>query len=122
LREVLDGDGKVFIQAQSEILRELKISSQTHAAILQAMAQVVNSPKGTAGRARLPDITVGGKTGSAENPHGDLTHALFICAAPLENPRIAIAVVIENIGHGGSFAAPLAGALLKRFFEHAPRG
>ena len=80
------------------------------------------SPNGTAGRARVPGVRVGGKTGSAENPQGDKTHALFICAAPLDNPTIAVAVVLENAGHGGSFAAPIAGALLRRFFGHEPHG
>jgi penicillin-binding protein 2 len=122
LREVRSVSGATVARPEPEVLREIHISPEDHAVMLQAMAQVVNSPRGTAGRARLPDITVGGKTGSAENPHGEKTHALFICAAPIENPRIGIAVVLENMGHGGSLAAPVAGAMLKRFFKHEPRG
>jgi penicillin-binding protein 2 len=122
LREVQSPSGAMEIQTQPEVIREINLSPEEHAIILQAMAQVVDSPKGTAARARVPGILVGGKTGSAENPHGDKTHALFICAAPLDHPTIAIAVLIENVGHGGSFAAPIAGALLKRFFNHEPKG
>jgi hypothetical protein len=62
---------------------------------------------GTGGRARLPGIRVGGKTGTGQNPHGD-DHAVFICFAPVEAPTIAIAVLVENGGHGGSTAAPIA--------------
>ena len=56
-----------------------------------------------------------GKTGTAQNPHGQ-DHALFVCYAPADNPRIALAFVIENSGHGGSIAAPMAGAVLRRLF------
>ncbi len=120
LREVRDQDGSSSA-TRVETLHSIEMSPADHATLLEAMAQVVNSPKGTAARARVPGILVGGKTGSAQNPQGR-THALFIGAAPLDNPRIAIAVVLENMGHGGSVAAPIAGALLKRFFAHESHG
>jgi penicillin-binding protein 2 len=88
------------------------VDSPEHWATLhEAMRQVIEA--GTAGRARVPGVTVGGKTGTAQNPHGD-DHALFVCVAPLDTPRIAIAVVAENSGHGGSVAAPIAGSILRR--------
>lgn len=62
---------------------------------------------GTGWRARLPDVNVAGKTGTAENPHGQ-PHAWFIGFAPLEEPRVAVAVVVENGGLGGEVAAPVA--------------
>jgi penicillin-binding protein 2 len=65
---------------------------------------------------------VGGKTGSAENPQGEKTHALFMACAPVDSPVIAIATVAENAGHGGSVAAPIAGAVLRYFFSHDPEG
>jgi penicillin-binding protein 2 len=74
---------------------------------------VVASGTGTA--ARVTDVRVAGKTGTAQNPHGD-DHALFVCYAPVESPRIALAFVVENSGHGGSVAAPMAGAVLRRLF------
>src|SRR6185295_8992837 len=83
LREIQTSEGGVESSASPEVLQTIRMSDAEHAIILQAMAQVVNSPNGTAARARVPGILVGGKTGSAENPHGDKPHALFICAAPL---------------------------------------
>jgi penicillin-binding protein 2 len=77
---------------------------------------------GTGRRARVPGIPVGGKTGSAENPHGDKTHGLFVGCAPVDNPVIAVAVVVENAGHGGTVAAPVAGAVMQRFFEVTEEG
>ncbi len=77
------------------------------------LERVVESGTGTA--ARIPDVRVAGKTGTAQNPHGQ-DHALFVCYAPAERPAIALAFVIENSGHGGSVAAPMAGAVLRRLF------
>ena len=122
MHEIRNADGSAEESVRPEVIRNIQMTEAEHRILLEAMAQVVNSPYGTAARARVPGVLVGGKTGSAENPHGDKTHALFICAAPLDNPRIAIAVVLENRGHGGSFAAPIAGALLRKFFEHEPHG
>jgi penicillin-binding protein 2 len=82
-------------------------------AVREAMRRVVES--GTARAARVPGVLVGGKTGTAQNPHGD-DHALFVAVAPLDSPRIAMAFVIENSGHGGSVAAPMAGHVLRRMF------
>lgn len=62
---------------------------------------------GTAWRAALPGTTAAGKTGSAENPHGP-PHAWFIGFAPVDRPRVAVAVVVENGGLGGEVAAPVA--------------
>ena len=70
---------------------------------------------GTGGAARVPGVRVAGKTGTAQNPHGQ-DHALFVCYAPVDSPRVAVAIVVENAGHGGSIAAPRAGAMLKRLF------
>ena len=80
-------------------------------AVREALERVVVSGTGTA--ARVPGVRVAGKTGTAQNPHGD-DHALFVCYAPVDDPRIALAFVIENSGHGGSVAAPKAGRVLAR--------
>ncbi len=79
----------------------------------EAMARVVAAGTGTA--ARVPGIPVAGKTGTAQNPHGQ-DHALFVCYAPADTPRVAVAIVVENAGHGGSIAAPRAGEMLRRLF------
>jgi penicillin-binding protein 2 len=76
----------------------------------------VTLPGGTANASRsVPGMNVAGKTGTAQNPHGN-DHALFVCFAPLEAPTIAMAIVAENSGHGSEVAAPIAGALLKKLF------
>ena len=67
------------------------------------------------GRYYLIDgIEVAGKTGTAENPHGK-DHAVFIGYAPLENPQIAIAVVVENAGFGATWAAPIASLMIEQY-------
>ena len=76
----------------------------------------VTLPGGTANRARsVSGMDVAGKTGTAQNPHGK-DHALFVCYAPLEAPTMALAIVIENVGHGSDVAAPIAGALFAQLF------
>ena len=86
------------------------------------MSRVIDSLGGTGRRARVPGIPVGGKSGSAENPHGEKTHALFVAVAPLDDPIIAVAVVVENAGHGGSVAGPIVGSVLNYFFDETPEG
>ena len=81
--------------------------------VKEAMERVVAA--GTGAAARVPGVRVAGKTGTAQNPHGQ-DHALFVCYAPVDSPRVAMAIVIENAGHGGSVCAPRAGAMLRRLF------
>ncbi|NPA80848.1 MAG: hypothetical protein GXO29_07375 [Thermotogae bacterium] len=70
---------------------------------------------GTASLSRIPGFQFGGKTGTAQNPHGE-DHSLFIAFAPYDSPTFAIAVVVENAGHGGSAAAPIASMIISRWF------
>jgi penicillin-binding protein 2 len=91
----------------------LRADAGTWDAVHEALVRVVQEGTGTA--ARVPGVRVAGKTGTAQNPHGD-DHALFVCYAPAENPTIAMAIVIENSGHGGSVAAPIAGEVLRAMF------
>jgi penicillin-binding protein 2 len=114
LREVRDVRGRLVSQSRPEVLHKVALSRAEHELITKSLSEVVNGAGGTGGRARVPGVWVGGKTGSAENPHGALTHALFIGVAPLDAPRIVVAVVLENAGHGGSMAAPIAGAIIRR--------
>lgn len=71
---------------------------------------------GTGKAVNLPHIQVAGKTGSAEDDNHALPHAWFICFAPYENPTIAIAIIVENSGHGSENAAPIARAILDAAF------
>ncbi|MEO8588934.1 MAG: penicillin-binding transpeptidase domain-containing protein, partial [Flavobacteriales bacterium] len=82
--------------------------------IQEGMRRVVEEPGGTARRARIEGITVCGKTGTAENPHGQ-DHAVFVAFAPMEDPKIAIAVYVENSGAGGRWAAPIASLLMEQY-------
>jgi penicillin-binding protein 2 len=82
-------------------------------AVQTAMERVIDSGTGTA--AKVPGVRVAGKTGTAQNPHGK-DHALFVCYAPADHPEIAMAIVVENSGHGGSIAAPIAGRILRELY------
>ena len=75
------------------------------------MVDVVEN--GTGSAAYLSGIQVAGKTGTAENSHGD-SHAWFIGFAPADNPQVAVAVIVENAGSGGSIAAPIARQILAK--------
>jgi len=79
----------------------------------EAMYQVVE--RGTGHLAQIEGIAVAGKTGTAQNSHGE-DHAWFICFAPAKNPTVAVAAIVENVGHGGSVAAPIALQWLETFF------
>ena len=95
----------------------LPIAEQAIKTIQNIMFDVVDQPHGTGRRARVPDITVAGKTGTAQNPHGE-DHAWFVAFAPVENPQVAVAVIVENGGSGGSIAAPIAQKTLEAYFEY----
>lgn len=122
IKEVQDRSGKAILRPTPEILAEPDLDPEEHRTILTALEQVVNAPRGTGSHARVPGVVVGGKTGSAENPHGGQTHALFIAVAPLYQPELAISVVLENVGHGGSNAAPIAGEILRYYFRRKMAG
>ena len=83
--------------------------------VKEGMFLVVNG-SGTATHIKMSDLNIAGKTGTAQNPHGK-DHALFVCYAPAEDPKIAIAVVIENIGFGGTHAAPIAKAMIEAYLK-----
>jgi penicillin-binding protein 2 len=82
--------------------------------VREAMRRTVKD--GTGRAARLKTVEVAGKTGTAQNPHGE-DHAWFMAFAPATSPEVAIAVIMENAGHGGSEAAPVAGAFLSAYFH-----
>jgi penicillin-binding protein 2 len=118
LARAVDAKGAVVKEMRPTVLRPLNLDPAVIATMHEAMQSVVGDEGGTGGAARVPGVTVGGKTGSAQNPQGEKTHALFVCCAPLEDPVIAVAVVVENAGHGGSIAAPIAGQILRYYFTN----
>jgi penicillin-binding protein 2 len=96
------------------VSQQLPISPRVWSIIQTGMYRVVNG-SGTGYAARVGGINVAGKTGTAQNPHGK-DHAWFVAFAPLKDPKIALAILVENGGYGGDAAAPLAGAIMRQFF------
>jgi len=92
----------------------LGLSPHAMELIRDGMQRVVHAPGGTGALARIPGVISAGKTGTAENPHGK-DHAWYVGFAPYENPKIAIAVLLENSGFGGAKAAPLAGLVMEKY-------
>ncbi len=113
---IIANNGNI-IENKPEIVGSLPVSEENLEILLKGLLGVTTHERGTARVAALRDINVGGKTGTSQNPHGE-DHAWFICFAPIENPEIAIAIIVENAGHGGSVAAPLAKQILLKYFEN----
>jgi penicillin-binding protein 2 len=127
--ELTDGSIK---ESLPEKKGELGLSKKTIEILGRALWGVVNEPGGTGSAARRLNSDVCGKTGTSQVvglPQNDKArrekkigafqrdHALFVCFAPLKSPEIAIAVIMENAGHGGSVAAPIALKILDAYFE-----
>jgi peptidoglycan glycosyltransferase len=101
--EIISPDGGVIKKYSAE--KWLTLDAKNAELVKQMMVSVVRN--GTGKAAQLAGIAVAGKTGTAENPHGD-AHSWFIGFAPAESPEIAIAVIVENAGAGSLVAAPIA--------------
>jgi penicillin-binding protein A len=116
VQEIRDPSGSVVEKPSPETLGEA-VSAETAAEITRMMTAVVESGTGTA--AQIPGVSVAGKTGTAQSQEGAAPHAWFICFAPSSNPRIAVAVLVENGGSlgseatGGAVAAPIATAIIE---------
>jgi penicillin-binding protein 2 len=93
----------------------INIDSANFESIVLGMEAAVNGEAGATARgAALRDIIVCGKTGTAQNPpHKD--HSVFIAFAPKDNPKIAIAVYVENAGFGATYAAPVASLMIEKY-------
>ncbi len=116
VRRVQAVDGTVTREASEEnwSLAPLPVRAENLRLVVEAMERVVMDNSGTGGRARVGQFRIAGKTGTAQNPHGE-DHALFACFATVDDPRLVVAVVAEEIGHGGSMAAPVAQRVLQVF-------
>jgi penicillin-binding protein 2 len=115
LKEIRSVEGRSTPKGKT-ILSHLPFSNSTLEILKQGLVEAVNSPYGTGGLARIPDIVVGGKTGTAQNPHGR-EHAWFVGFAPADHPRIVVAVLVEQAGHGGTYAAPIARRIIERYLK-----
>lgn len=132
IRRIEDWQGTSLLQPQPELIRQVSYPPAAWEAIVDGMVAVVNEPKGTGRVARLEDFAVAGKTGTSqvvrrksdeeeeldsegEVPYRLRPHALFVAYAPVDNPQIAVAVVVEHGQHGGSAAGPIARAIIERY-------
>lgn len=98
------------------VKHETGIDAKWFAIAQRGMYDVVHEAGGTARRANIPDIDVCGKTGTAQNRGAD--HSVFISFAPMKNPRIAVAVYVENAaGGGGTWAAPIASLVIEKYIR-----
>jgi len=116
VRKICKNDGADIIM-QPEKIADLPISDKHLEIINDALMGVVSEEDGTASWVKVPGVSLAGKTGTAQNPHGD-DHAWFVCFAPFEDPEIAVAVIVENAGHGSTIAAPVARDVLKFYFDN----
>jgi len=130
VKNITDSYGRVIKTVEPEVTHRLDLPPNIFKAIRAALAGVVNEPGGTGRRARLEGIIVGGKTGTAQVigrsgldqelehlPYKHRDHAWFVACAPMDRPQIAVAVLAEHSGHGGSAAAPIAKQVLEAFFH-----
>jgi penicillin-binding protein 2 len=124
VRSIMDRDTGRLQELEAVEKNRLKIKPEYLKLIKEALAGVVT--EGTATRAKSTLVTIAGKTGTAQTaalrtgPEKDIPkklrdHAWFVAFAPVENPRIAVAVLAEHMGHGGSAAAPLAKELIETY-------
>ena len=100
-----------------------KVDSVQFEKVIPGMWNAVNSTPGTGGTAVsacVPGLDICGKTGTAQNPHGD-DHSVFICFAPREDPKIAFAVYVENAGFGATWACPIASLMVEKYLTGSIR-
>ncbi|MCG8579594.1 MAG: penicillin-binding protein 2 [Bacteroidales bacterium] len=96
-------------------IHETEIDLQHFAPIVNGMEMAVWGGAGSTARiAQIPGITICGKTGTAQNPHGD-DHSIFMAFAPKDDPQIAIAVYVENGGFGATWGAPIASLMVEKY-------
>ncbi|MFW5822080.1 MAG: penicillin-binding protein 2 [Tangfeifania sp.] len=93
--------------------REVPVAKEHFEPVIKGMQQVVEKTNASAFM-KIPNVTMAGKTGTAENPHGE-DHSIFMAFAPVDNPQIAISVYVENAGYGAVWAAPIASLLVEKY-------
>ena len=112
LIKAIDGDPKKIPATFQEKI-SVGVDAHHFDLIQDAMVEAIY---GTAARAVMTDLVIAGKTGTAQNPHGE-DHSVFIAFAPKDNPKIAIAVYVENAGWGGRAAASTASLMIEKYIR-----
>ena len=107
----------------AKLLEEMNLNPKNVETVKMAARSVVEENGGTGKRARVEGVEIGGKTGTAQvaalehGIEGKLNdHAWFISFAPVDRPSIVLSIIVENGGHGGESAAPIAQAILQKYF------
>lgn len=127
VKRIEDLDGQIIFNAKPETVSTLDLPPSIFNAVRQGMEAVVNEEHGTGAACRIPGLRVAGKTGTSQviqsrtavasgDPKNLRDHALFVAYAPADKPKIAVAVIVEHGGHGGSAAAPVARAIFAQYF------
>ena len=93
---------------------DINIDKKHFNVVIDGMEQAITG--GTAKGAAMDAVVVCGKTGTAQNPHGE-DHSIFMVFAPRENPKIAMAIYIENGGFGAAYAVPIGGLILEKYLN-----
>ncbi len=115
VQRVTDPDGRVIMERQPQLIRQT-MSERTATTMRSHMRAVAQYGFGSIVSSFVPGVAVGGKSGTAELAPGVTPHAWFIAIAPVEQPRYAVAVMIEHGGEGSGAAAELAGQVLQAAF------
>ncbi|HOP07872.1 MAG TPA: penicillin-binding protein 2 [candidate division Zixibacteria bacterium] len=115
LKQIRYSDGRVE-RIAPKLSFELPFSKKTRDYLMEGIRRVVEGEHGTARRLRNKLYSIGGKTGTAENPHGE-NHSWFVGVAPLEKPEIVVCAIVENAGHGSEIAAPVVGKIIHSYME-----
>lgn len=127
VKRVVDPDGRVVKEFKPRIIARTGIRPASFKAVKDGLLAVVNDAHGTGAMARLYEVKVAGKTGTSQVvklrdnqgnvPYQFRDHALFVGFAPYDKPEVAVGVIVEHGEHGGGAAAPIAGRILRAYFE-----
>jgi penicillin-binding protein 2 len=118
---ILDQNGNTVYRGSGRSREIERLDQDAFGFVRKAMEGVIEEKMGTGRFSRLEGVSSAGKTGTSQNPHGE-DHALFVAFAPVESPQISIAVVLENAGHGGVEAGPLARDIMQYYFREIAAG
>lgn len=105
---------KLLVKKEYVTKNYVGVDAQYFEPVIDGMQDAVNSAWGTATLSRIPNIIMCGKTGTVQNSRGK-NHSVFIGFAPRDNPKIAIAVIVENAGYGSTYAAPIASYMVEKY-------
>jgi penicillin-binding protein 2 len=97
------------------VVQEVGIDKKHFETVVAGMRQVLES--GTATWSNIPKLEICGKTGTAQNPHGK-NHSVFIAFAPMNDPKIAVATIVENAGYGSTYAAPISTLVIDQYLAN----